>query len=162
MSVKVDSAPPPYGARAKPWASGTYGAPSPSGGPWGAGWPERKLKPRQAAFCEHLVATGNAAEAARRAGYSARAARVHGHRLLKKPPIKARIRAIRAAIAGAFDPAAILERFETLYRMAERQGAYLTAARLVAFPGRAAGIVARRRMAEHLLMARETDENDNN
>ncbi|MCC7017550.1 MAG: terminase small subunit [Rhodospirillales bacterium] len=132
-------------------ASFAHGAPSPTGGPWRAGRPGRKLKPRQAAFCKHFVATGNAAEAARRAGYSARAARVQGHRLLKKPPIEARIREMRAAIAGAFDPAAILDRFETLYRMAERQGAYLAAARLVAFPGRAAGIVSRRCMAEHLL-----------
>lgn len=40
------------------------------------------MNDRQKAFCEHFAACGNAAEAARRAGYSDRTARSIGQRLL--------------------------------------------------------------------------------
>ena len=52
---------------------------------------------RQEEFCRHYAATGNAAGAARDAGYAAGSARQTGHDLLERPAVAARVRAIRAA-----------------------------------------------------------------
>lgn len=49
---------------------------------------DRKLTPKQQAFADYYIETGNATEAARRAGYSARTARVIGQENLTKPAIK--------------------------------------------------------------------------
>lgn len=47
---------------------------------------------KQKAFCKHYILSDfNAAEAARRAGYSERTARTQGQTLLTKPDIKARL-----------------------------------------------------------------------
>lgn len=54
------------------------------------------LNSRQEAFCRHFCATGNAAAAARKAGYSVHSARQTGHDLLDKPWIIDRVRTIRA------------------------------------------------------------------
>ena len=43
------------------------------------------LSTRQECFCRHFVAGGNAAEAARRAGYAERSARQTGHALRPRP-----------------------------------------------------------------------------
>ena len=53
------------------------------------------LSTRQEAFCRGFVATGNAAEAARRAGYAERSARQTGHALVERPHIVERVREIR-------------------------------------------------------------------
>lgn len=47
-----------------------------------------KLNARQKAFCEFYVACGNATEAAKKAGYSERTARVIGQENLTKPALK--------------------------------------------------------------------------
>ncbi len=52
---------------------------------------------RQEAFCRHYAATGNAAGAAREAGYAEGSARQTGHELLERPAITERVRGIRAA-----------------------------------------------------------------
>ena len=52
---------------------------------------------RQEAFCRHYAATGNAAGAAREAGYAEGSARQTGHDLLERPAIAERVRGIRAA-----------------------------------------------------------------
>ena len=59
--------------------------------------PDAPLTLRQEAFCRHYAATGNAAGAARDAGYAAGSARQTGHELLERPAVAARVRAIRAA-----------------------------------------------------------------
>ena len=59
--------------------------------------PAPPLTQRQEAFCGHYAATGNAAGAARDAGYAAGSARQTGHELLERPAVAARVRAIRAA-----------------------------------------------------------------
>lgn len=46
------------------------------------------LTPKQQAFCDYYIETGNAAEAARRAGYSAKTANVVGYENLTKPYIQ--------------------------------------------------------------------------
>ena len=76
-----------------------------------SGWPDRtqaerrsrrpcltrppSLSTRQEAFCRHFTASGNAADAARRAGYAERSARQTGHALLERPYIVERVRRIR-------------------------------------------------------------------
>ncbi len=62
--------------------------------------PAPPLTLRQEEFCRHYAATGNAAGAARDAGYAAGSARQTGHELLERPAIAARVRAIRAAWQG--------------------------------------------------------------
>ena len=52
---------------------------------------ERKLTPKQQKFADYYVETGNATEAAIRAGYSKKTAAVIGAENLKKPYIKAYI-----------------------------------------------------------------------
>ena len=55
------------------------------------------LSPRQEKFVEHYSLCGNAAEAARLAGYSARTARVIGPENLTKPAVKAALAARQQA-----------------------------------------------------------------
>ncbi len=71
------------------------------------------LSSRQEAFCRHFVATGNAADAARRSGYAPASARQTGHALLQRPHIVSRVRQIRL-----------------LWREAERAEARILLARL--------------------------------
>ena len=71
--------------------------------------PNPILSSRQEAFCRRFAAAGNAAEAARRAGYAEASARQTGHGLLERPHIIERIRAIRQAWrATARDEAQVL------------------------------------------------------
>lgn len=50
-----------------------------------------KLTPKQKAFADYYIATGNASEAARKAGYSLKTAPAQGYENLNKPQIKAYI-----------------------------------------------------------------------
>jgi len=59
--------------------------------------PDAPLTLRQEEFCRHYAATGNAAAAARDAGYAEGSARQTGHDLLDRPAIAERVRDIRAA-----------------------------------------------------------------
>ena len=52
------------------------------------------MTPRQKKFCEYYIQSGNAAEAARKAGYSEKTARNIGQENLTKPDIQAYIRQI--------------------------------------------------------------------
>lgn len=54
------------------------------------------LTARQEKFVEHYALCGNAAEAARLAGYSAKTARVTGPETLSKPAVKAALQARQA------------------------------------------------------------------
>lgn len=114
--------------------------PVPARPPGARARPARKLTPRQNEFCENYVATGNAAEAARRAGYSSRTARTQGHRLLKDARVQARVGALQTAIADKIDPGLILGRLENLYRLAETSGGYRAAAHILSLMGRFVGL----------------------
>ena len=70
---------------------------SPPPAPPPAPAPDAPLTLRQEEFCRHYAATGNAAAAARDAGYAEGSARQTGHDLLDRPAIAERVRAIRAA-----------------------------------------------------------------
>ena len=121
--------PPPSPAPARPRG----GAPHPKGA---RSHRVHGLTLRQNEFCECFVATGNAAEAARRAGYSDRWAKHQGHRLLQDKPVLARVRALQTALADKIDPGLILGRLENLYGLAERSGGYRAAARILELMGR--------------------------
>lgn len=60
-----------------------------------------KLTPKQKDFCEYYLQTGNAAEAARLAGYSDKTARVIGPENLSKPAISEYIATRRAEMDKA-------------------------------------------------------------
>jgi hypothetical protein len=55
---------------------------------------------RQEKFVREYLATGNASEAARRAGYAKKSAGVHGDKLLKKAEICAELEKARKQTAG--------------------------------------------------------------
>ncbi|PGZ45708.1 terminase small subunit [Bacillus anthracis] len=50
-----------------------------------------KLTPKQQAFCDYYIETGNATEAAKKAGYSQKTAKEMGNENLSKPHLKAYI-----------------------------------------------------------------------
>ena len=52
---------------------------------------DKKLTPKQKAFCDYYIETGNATEAAIKAGYSEKTAKVTGYENLTKPYLKAYI-----------------------------------------------------------------------
>ena len=83
-----------------------------------------RLNPRQAAFCDHYDDTGNAAEAARRAGYSEHSARRQGHRLLGDDNIQQHIATLKniRARARAMDREILMARLDDLYEEAMRHG----------------------------------------
>lgn len=61
---------------------------------------KKELTEKQRRFIDYYLQTGNAAEAARRAGYSKKAARFIGYENLTKPYIYAGIRARLADLSG--------------------------------------------------------------
>jgi len=63
---------------------------------------ESCLNPRQESFCQFYARGGNAARAARLAGYSELNARTQGHRLLKEYSIRRRLAVIREALREEF------------------------------------------------------------
>ena len=76
-------------------APGTESA-APEAHPPDAGTLAPPLTQRQEDFSRHYAATGNAAGAARDAGYAAGSARQTGHELLERPAVAARVRAVRS------------------------------------------------------------------
>ena len=62
-----------------------------------------RLTPRQAQFVREYVTGGNAAEAARRAGYSERTAKAIACELLTKPDLQEAIQALQAENAAKWD-----------------------------------------------------------
>ena len=59
------------------------------------------MNPRQKAFAEHYARTGNATEAAKAAGYSAKTAYSAGARLLKNVEVQQYIRQLQADAEGS-------------------------------------------------------------
>ncbi len=97
---------------------------------------------RQEAFCRHYAATGNAAGAARDAGYAGGSARQTGHDLLERPDIAGRVRAIRAAWrAVERDEAQILlGRLEQAWDAAVEQGSASLMIRVVKLQAELSGL----------------------
>ncbi len=103
---------------------------------------ETPLTLRQEAFCRHYAATGNAAGAARDAGYAGGSARQTGHDLLERPDVAGRVRAIRAAWrAVERDEAQILlGRLEQAWDAAVEQGSASLMIRVVKLQAELSGL----------------------
>ena len=101
------------------------------------------LSTRQEAFCRHFTASGNAADAARRAGYADRSARQTGHALLERPYIVERVRRIRMSWQRtARDEARIaLARLEQAWDAAAASGSAYLMLQIVRLQAEIAGLV---------------------
>ena len=102
--------------------------------------PSRPLNRRQGKFCAHYALTGNAAEAARAAGYSERSAKNHGFRLLRDPRVDDRVYRMRVNGAVKFGPVMAFARLEYLFRKASEAGDFRGAAHILTLQARLAGV----------------------
>ena len=106
--------------------------------------PAVALSTRQEAFCRHYTASGNAADAARQAGYSERSARQTGCALLERPYILERVRRIRMSWRRTERDEAqiVLARLEQAWDAAVASGSAYTMLRVLRFQAEIAGLVA--------------------
>jgi len=84
---------------------------------------------------------GNAAYAAKDAGYAPGSSGNQGYRLMRRPRIRARIAEIRAGLARAYclDAGVLLGKLEAVYQRANEYHAFHAAARAVEIQARIAG-----------------------
>ena len=115
-------------------------SPSPAAAPDAV--PAAPLTLRQEEFCRHYAATGNAAGAARDAGYAEGSARQTGHDLLARPDIAERVRAIRAAWRAVEREEAqiLLGRLEQAWDAAVEQGSASLMIRVVKLQAELSGL----------------------
>jgi phage terminase small subunit len=108
------------------------------------------LKTKYERFCRAYVANPNAAEAARRAGYSADHAKHQGHRLLARPAIVARVAELRAELAAreCLSLDALLAKLEIAFAAALEHDQPAVAARIVDSQARLAASFAKLRGGE--------------
>ena len=106
--------------------------------------PAVALSTRQEAFCRHYAASGNAAHAARQAGYSERSARQTGCALLERPYVVERLRRIRLSWKRTEKDEAriLLARLEQAWDAAVASGSAYTMLRVLRFQAEIAGLVA--------------------
>ena len=104
--------------------------------------PDAPLTLRQEDFCRHYAATGNAAGAARDAGYAGGSARQTGHELLDRPDIAERVRDIRAAWRAVERAEAqiLLGRLEQAWDAAVEQGSASLMIRVVKLQAELSGL----------------------
>ena len=97
---------------------------------------------RQEAFCRHYAATGNAAGAAREAGYAEGSARQTGHDLLERPAIPERVRGIRAAWRAVEREEAqiLLGRLEQAWDIAVEKGSATLMLRVIKLQAELSGL----------------------
>ena len=105
--------------------------------------PAVALSTRQEAFCRHYAASGNAADAARQAGYSERSARQTGCALLERPYIIERLRRIRLSWKRTERDEAqiVLARLEQAWDAAVAAGSAYMMLRVLRFQAEIAGLV---------------------
>ena len=105
--------------------------------------PAVALSTRQEAFCRHYAVSGNAADAARQAGYSERSARQTGCALLERPYIVERLRRIRLSWKRTERDEAriLLARLEQAWDAAVASGSAYTMLRVLRFQAEIAGLV---------------------
>ena len=102
--------------------------------------PVSPLNYRQEKFCAHYSLSGNAAEAARQAGYSERSACNQGSRLTRDMRVRARVYELRVNRAIQFGPVMAFTRLENLYEKAVEAGRYRTAATILILQARLSGL----------------------
>ncbi len=122
-------------------SAGTVPGTAPDSGP-PAPPPDSPLTLRQEDFCRHYAATGNAAGAARDAGYAEGSARQTGHDLLDRPDIAGRVRDIRAAWRAVERAEAqiLLGRLEQAWDAAVEQGSASLMIRVVKLQAELSGL----------------------
>ena len=105
--------------------------------------PTVALSTRQEAFCRHYAVSGNAADAARQAGYSERSARQTGCGLLERPYIVERLRRIRLSWKRTERDEAriLLARSEQAWDAAVASGSAYMMLRVLRFQAEIAGLV---------------------
>ncbi len=105
--------------------------------------PAIALSTRQEAFCRHYAVSGNAADAARQAGYSERSARQTGCGLLERPYIVERLRRIRLSWkrTGRDEARILLVRLEQAWDAAVASGSACMMLRVLRFQAEIAGLV---------------------
>ena len=102
----------------------------------------KPLNQRQEKFCDHYSVSGNAAEAARLAGYSPDWADNQGYRLARDPRVRDRVYEMRVNRAIQFGPVVAFTRLENLYRKASAGGDWRAAAMILTLQARLAGVEA--------------------
>ena len=105
--------------------------------------PAVALSTRQEAFCRHYAASGNAADAARQAGYSGRSARQTGCALLERPYVVERLRRIRLSWKRTERDEAqiVLARLEQAWDAAVAAGSAYMMLRVLRFQAEITGLV---------------------
>ena len=105
--------------------------------------PTVALSTRQEAFCRHYAVSGNAADAARQAGYSERSARQTGCALLERPYIVERLRRIRLSWKRTEKDEAriVLARLEQAWDAAVASGSAYLMLRVLRFQAELSGLV---------------------
>ena len=138
MSLPASAAPTETPAETAPGTAPD--SPSPETAPDAV--PTAPLTLRQEEFCRHYAATGNAAGAARDAGYAEGSARQTGHDLLERPDIAGRVRAIRAAWRAVEREEAqiLLGRLEQAWDAAVEQGSASLMIRVVKLQAELSGL----------------------
>ncbi len=129
--------------------------------------PTIALSTRQEAFCRHYAVSGNAAGAARQAGYSERSARQTGCALLERPYVVERLRRIRLSWKRTERDEAqiVLARLEQAWDAAVAAGSAYTMLRVLRFQAEIAGLVgpadrAERALARHRESREELEAQD--
>ena len=104
--------------------------------------PAIALSTRQEAFCRHYAVSGNAADAARQAGYSGRSARQTGCALLERPYVVERLRRIRLSWKRTERDEAqiVLAQLEQVWDAAVASGSAYTMLRVLRFQAEIAGL----------------------
>ena len=104
--------------------------------------PSVALSTRQEAFCRHYAVSGNAADAARQAGYSERSARQTGCALLERPWIVERLRRIRLSWkrTGRDEARILLARLEQAWDAAVASGSACMMLRVLRFQAEIVGL----------------------
>ena len=104
--------------------------------------PDTPLTLRQEAFCRHFAATGNAAGAARAAGYAEGSARQTGHDLLDRPAVAGRVCAIRQTWRAVEREEAqiLLGRLEQAWDVAVEKGSATLMLRVVKLQAELSGL----------------------
>ena len=121
-------------------------AAAPDGAASGGLPPDPSLTGRQAAFADAYADLGNAAAAARQAGYAAGSAKVTGSRLLTNANVLARIEALRKVRdrARALDRQVLLGRLEETWQAAMDAGRFHAAMQALRMMAELAGLAGQK------------------
>lgn len=104
------------------------------------------LKPRHERFCRNFVASRNATDAARIAGYSLASCDKQGYRLTKRADIRRRLTELEAEIAqrDCLSLDAQLVKLEAACQQALRHGRESVVVRIVEMQAKLGGLIAKR------------------